>query len=87
TVGIVGESGSGKSTLARAILGLTSSSSGHITFDGVDLTQSRAAALRKLRSEAAMVFQDPYNALNPRLTIGEMLAEVLRVHGRSANSA
>ncbi|RWB31435.1 MULTISPECIES: ABC transporter ATP-binding protein [unclassified Mesorhizobium] len=87
TVGIVGESGSGKSTLARAILGLTSSSSGHITFDGVDLAQSRAAALRKLRSEAAMVFQDPYNALNPRLTIGEMLAEVLRVHGRSANSA
>ncbi|MEZ2126841.1 MULTISPECIES: dipeptide ABC transporter ATP-binding protein [unclassified Sinorhizobium] len=82
TVGIVGESGSGKSTLARAILGLTPLSSGHVTFDGVDLALHRNASLAKLRRETAMVFQDPYNALNPRLTIGEMLAEVLRVHGK-----
>jgi peptide/nickel transport system ATP-binding protein len=82
SVGVVGESGSGKSTLARAILGLTPLSSGHVTFDGVDLAQQKSAALAKLRRETAMVFQDPYNALNPRLKIGEMLAEVLKVQGK-----
>ncbi|MGB8287254.1 MAG: ABC transporter ATP-binding protein, partial [Rhizobium ruizarguesonis] len=66
TVGIVGESGSGKSTLARAVLGLTPLSSGHVTFDGVDLALQKSAGLAKLRRETAMVFQDPYNALNPR---------------------
>jgi peptide/nickel transport system ATP-binding protein len=79
TVGIVGESGSGKSTLARALLGLTPISEGHVAFDGADIVTDRAKALRKLRRETAMVFQDPYNALNPRLTIGAMLAEVLAV--------
>ncbi|RXT30594.1 ABC transporter ATP-binding protein [Rhizobium leguminosarum] len=86
TVGIVGESGSGKSTLARAILGLTPLSSGHVTFDGVDLAQQKSASLAKLRRETAMVFQDPYNALNPRLTIGQMLAEVLKVQGKVAKA-
>ncbi|MBX4905141.1 ABC transporter ATP-binding protein [Rhizobium bangladeshense] len=84
TVGIVGESGSGKSTLARALLGLTPLSSGHVTFDGIDLAQQRSAGLAKLRRETAMVFQDPYNALNPRLTIGQMLGEVLKVQGKVA---
>ncbi|MDX3926058.1 MAG: ATP-binding cassette domain-containing protein [Shinella sp.] len=79
TVGIVGESGSGKSTLARAILGLTPLSAGHVVFEGSDLAQQRARTLALLKTEAAMVFQDPYNALNPRLTVGETLAEVLRV--------
>lgn len=79
TVGIVGESGSGKSTLARALLGLTPISDGHIAFDGSDIVTERARALQKIRRETAMVFQDPYNALNPRLTIGAMLAEVLAV--------
>jgi peptide/nickel transport system ATP-binding protein len=83
TVGIVGESGSGKSTLARAILGLTPLTSGHISFEGSDLAQQRRQTLAKLRTEAAMVFQDPYNALNPRLTIGDMLAEVLTVQGNT----
>jgi peptide/nickel transport system ATP-binding protein len=82
TVGIVGESGSGKSTLARAILGLTPLSSGHISFDGLDLAQQRKQTLAQIRTQAAMVFQDPYNALNPRLTIGETLAEVLRVQNK-----
>jgi ATPase components of various ABC-type transport systems, contain duplicated ATPase len=81
TIGIVGESGSGKSTLARAILGLTPLSSGHVTFDGVDLAQQPRQALAKLRRETAMVFQDPLNALNPRLTVGETLGEVLKIHG------
>ncbi|MBX5131962.1 ABC transporter ATP-binding protein [Rhizobium lentis] len=84
TIGIVGESGSGKSTLARAVLGLTPLSAGHVTFDGIDLAQQRSAGLAKLRRETAMVFQDPYNALNPRLTIGQMLAEVLKVQGKVA---
>ncbi|MBW9050824.1 dipeptide ABC transporter ATP-binding protein [Rhizobium mesosinicum] len=82
TIGIVGESGSGKSTLARAVLGLTPISSGHVSFEGIDLAQQRSAGLAKLRRETAMVFQDPYNALNPRLTIGQMLAEVLKVQGK-----
>jgi peptide/nickel transport system ATP-binding protein len=84
SVGIVGESGSGKSTLARAILGLTPFTSGRVRFEGADLTGDRAAALAKLRRGAAMVFQDPYNALNPRLTVGQALAEVLVVQGRTA---
>ncbi len=80
SVGIVGESGSGKSTLARAILGLVPIASGQVTFEDAHLGQG-PEALAKLRSDAAMVFQDPYNALNPRLTIGRTLAEVLRVQG------
>ena len=83
TVGIVGESGSGKSTLARAMLGLTPLTSGQIIFDGLDLTQDRAGTLRRLRSDAAMVFQDPFNSLNPRMTVGETLAEVLRSQGET----
>jgi len=79
TVGIVGESGSGKSTLARAMLGLTPASSGHVSFAGASLRLHRTEALRALRTQAAMVFQDPYNSLNPRMTIGETLSEVLKV--------
>ncbi|TWB57795.1 peptide/nickel transport system ATP-binding protein [Rhizobium sp. ERR 922] len=86
TIGIVGESGSGKSTLARAVLGLTPISSGHVTFDGIDLTQQKSVGLARLRRETAMVFQDPFNALNPRLTIGQTLAEVLKVHGKVAKA-
>ncbi|MEH6774014.1 MAG: ABC transporter ATP-binding protein [Cereibacter changlensis] len=82
TVGIVGESGSGKSTLARALLGLQPVTAGHIAFDGAVLTLERARTLARLRREAAMVFQDPFNALNSRMTIGETLAEVLRVQGK-----
>jgi peptide/nickel transport system ATP-binding protein len=87
SVGIVGESGSGKSTLARAILGLTPLSSGHVTFDGIDLAQQKVAGLARIRREAAMVFQDPFNALNPRMTIGQTLMEVLKVQGKVETSA
>lgn len=83
TVGIVGESGSGKSTLARAVLGLIPIASGNVTFDGTSLRHDRVAFLTRLRRETAMVFQDPYNALNPRLAIGQMLAEVLKVQART----
>ena len=80
SVGIVGEVGSGKSTLARALLGLVPIASGQVIFDDAHLGQG-TDALAKLRSDASMVFQDPYNALNPRITIGQTLSEVLRVHG------
>ncbi|MFZ1467798.1 MAG: ABC transporter ATP-binding protein [Paracoccaceae bacterium] len=83
TVGIVGESGSGKSTLARAMLGLTPITSGQVLFQGHDLTADRAGTLQRLRADAAMVFQDPFNSLNPRMTVGETLAEVLRTQGET----
>ena len=86
TIGIVGESGSGKSTLARAVLGLIPISAGHVTFDGIDVNKQKNAGLARLRRETAMVFQDPFNALNPRLTIGQTLAEVLKVHGKVARA-
>ena len=86
TIGIVGESGSGKSTLGRAILGLEPATSGHVTVDGIDVTGAKRAALTRLRRETAMVFQDPLNALNPRLSAGEAIAEVLRVHDKAARA-
>ncbi|WP_408913865.1 dipeptide ABC transporter ATP-binding protein [Brucella pseudogrignonensis] len=82
SVGIVGESGSGKSTLARAIMGLTPIAEGSITFGGLTLSSNRKEARLALRRDAAMVFQDPFNSLNPRMTIGDTLAEVLRVQGK-----
>ena len=79
-LGIVGESGSGKSTLGRAILGLTDIKSGHVTLDGVPVSQRRREHIAKLHRETAMVFQDPFGSLNPKITAGETIAEVLRVH-------
>jgi ABC-type glutathione transport system ATPase component len=80
-LGIAGESGSGKSTLARAILGLTPASSGEVLFRGRDVLQMSARERKAFRSHAQMVFQDPYGSLNPRLSVGDALSEVLRVHG------
>jgi len=84
TIGIVGESGSGKSTLGRALLGLEPIAGGHVVLDGLDVSEGRRADLNALRRRTAMVFQDPANSLNPRLTVGETLGEVLRVHGKAA---
>jgi len=87
TLGVVGESGSGKSTLALSILKLIPEGQGKIAggkifFDGVDILSLPPAELRKRRGGAVgMVFQDPFSALNPVLTIGEQLEEVLEVHG------
>ena len=80
TLGIVGESGSGKTTLAMAILRLISST-GTIAFLGRDLRGSTGAALRGLRKEMQVVFQDPYGSLSPRMTVAEIIAEGLGVHG------
>lgn len=79
TLGLVGESGSGKSSLGRAILHLSEIYAGQVLFDGIDMAHAGKIDIQKLRRETAMVFQDPYAALNPRLSIGQTLAEVLRV--------
>ncbi|MPZ63456.1 MAG: ATP-binding cassette domain-containing protein [Propionibacteriales bacterium] len=81
TVGIVGESGCGKSTLANAILMLEPPDTGEIVFDGTDMTRLRGGALRRIRRRIQCVFQDPYTALNARMTIGQIIGEPLRVHG------
>jgi ABC-type oligopeptide transport system ATPase subunit len=81
TLGLVGESGSGKSTTAYAILQLVKPTSGSIRFEGTELTELSAAQLRPLRREMQIIFQDPYSSLDPRLTVEEIVAEPLEVHG------
>ncbi|MDT8368001.1 MAG: ABC transporter ATP-binding protein [Longimicrobiales bacterium] len=80
TLALVGESGSGKSTTGRSILRLVEPDAGRILFDGGDVRAMKGAALRAFRRRAQFVFQDPFGALNPRLTVERMLDEVLRVH-------
>ena len=80
TLGIVGESGSGKSTLARAIIGTIPTSGGEVVWDGTDLTRLSVAERRDHRRDVQMIFQDPLAALNPRMTVGEIIAEPLITH-------
>jgi oligopeptide/dipeptide ABC transporter ATP-binding protein len=79
TLGIVGESGSGKSTLARAILNLVPTTAGAVTLMGRDITHAERDAMRKARKDLQIVFQDPLASLDPRMTIGDSIAEPLRV--------
>ncbi|KZK74149.1 MAG: oligopeptide ABC transporter ATP-binding protein [Pelodictyon luteolum] len=82
TLGLVGESGCGKTTLGRALIRLGHGSiHGSIEFEGREITTLGARDFRQLRSRMQMIFQDPFGSLNPRLTVGEMLSEVLLVHG------
>jgi peptide/nickel transport system ATP-binding protein len=80
TLGLVGESGSGKSTIAGALTGQVAVESGEVTLDGADVLRARGAARRSLRRRLSMVFQDPFSALNPRMTVAESIAEPLLVH-------
>jgi len=81
TLALVGESGSGKSTTGRMLLRLIEPSAGAIRLDGRDILALKPRALRALRRELQIVFQDPYGSLNPRMSVGAMLAEPLRLHG------
>lgn len=81
TVGLVGESGSGKTTIGKAVLGLTPVSAGTIVFDGADITHAGYRQRRTLSTHLQVVFQDPYSSLNPTRTVGQTLAEMLRVQG------
>ena len=81
TLGLVGESGCGKSTTGRALLRLLEPTAGDVRFDGIDVRALDREGLRAFRRRAQLVFQDPVGALNPRLSVGAMLEEVLFVHG------
>ncbi len=79
-VGLVGESGSGKTTVGRCLMRLVDATSGKIIFDGTDITALSAPDMRKIRSRMQIVFQDPYDSLNPRWTIAQILSEPLKLH-------
>lgn len=87
TLGLVGESGSGKTTLGRALLQLIEPQSGSVVFDGVDVLNASRSELRRLRREMQIVFQDPFGSLNPRMTVGRIVAEPLVIHGVAAGRA
>ncbi len=81
TLGLVGESGCGKTTLGRMVLLLYKPTAGSIHFDGQDLTKMRSGDIRRMRRRMQMIFQDPYASLNPRMTVGSIIAEPITIHG------
>ena len=87
TIGLVGESGSGKSTVARCIVKLISSDGGEILYKKKDITKMNRKSMMPYRKEIQMVFQDPYGSLNPRLTVGQMVAQGPIIHGEKHDKA
>ena len=85
TLGLVGESGCGKTTLGRVILMLYKPTSGEIIFEGRDLARMKAGDIRRMRRRMQMIFQDPYASLNPRMSIGSIIAEPIVIHGLAKN--
>lgn len=80
TLGLVGESGCGKTTVGRSILRLIEPTGGEVYFDGKNITQMSQDELKDMRKEMQIIFQDPYSSLNPRITVGGMLTEILKFH-------
>ncbi len=87
TLGLVGESGSGKTTIGRMLLHLLPATSGSIKYDGAEITTMRADDIRPLRRQIQIIFQDPFASLNPRMTVGEIIGEPLRIHGIARGAA
>ena len=85
TLGLVGESGCGKTTTGRAVLRLVEPTGGKVIFEGQDVASLPSQELKKLRRDFQIIFQDPYSSLNPRLSVGSAITEVLKVHGIGAN--
>ena len=86
-MGLVGESGCGKSTTGRAILQLYRPTDGRVYFKGEELTELKGEALRRMRREMQLIFQDPYASLNPRMTVGNIIGEPLEVHSIYSSKA
>src|SRR5690242_5888234 len=87
TLGLVGESGCGKTTTGRCILRLEKPTAGEILYDGVDIAKMPRKDLLALRRRIQVIFQDPYSSLNPRMKVGEIIAEPIRVHGIERDAA
>jgi len=80
TIGVIGESGSGKTTLGRCVLRLLEPTSGRVIFEGRDITEMSRKDVRKLRTDMQIVFQEPFDSLNPQMTVGRQIGEPLRIH-------
>ncbi len=87
TLGLVGESGCGKTTTGRAILQLERPTGGHVFFEDIDLTQAEEKTIRPMRRTMQMIFQDPFGSLNPRMPVGEIIGEPIKVHNLTGSKS